>query len=302
MRDGAPLHYLDIGRGDPVILLHGFAMRASLWLPFVLRHAHRHRFILPDLRGFGGSHRLPLTQPQLLNQHADDLADLIAGLDLDDIALGGLSMGACTSLQYHRRYGFDRVRAYLHMDQGPCVLNGPDWSHGLLGETQNERLAPWRVLLEELEPFRDRAFRDVPNSLRRRFWVTLSEFYAHAFHARGWHRIAGLARYEGMAKLMAPVDNWTIYLDCMRSYMRDDYDWRPTLHRISVPMTVLVGMDSTMYPAAGQLSIAEHVPHAHMVRFSGCGHAIPFEAPRRFGRALAGFLATDAERALPAVV
>lgn len=113
MRDGAKLNYIEVGRGEPVILLHGFAMRAAHWLPFVTRHVLRHRFILPDLRGFGGSHELPVSGERLLDQHADDLHDLITGLGLREVALGGLSMGACTALQYHQRYGFAAVRAPL---------------------------------------------------------------------------------------------------------------------------------------------------------------------------------------------
>jgi len=35
MRDGARLHYLDIGRGPVCMLLHGFGMPATLWLPFI---------------------------------------------------------------------------------------------------------------------------------------------------------------------------------------------------------------------------------------------------------------------------
>src|SRR5262245_38430785 len=140
MRDGAELHYLDVGRGPTVMLLHGFAMPAPLWLPFVAPLATRFRFVLPNLRGFGGSHHVSLTNPCLLTQHADDVADLIEQLGLDDIRLGGLSMGACTSLQYNRLYGFDRVRSYLHIDQAPRVLNGPDWRHGLLGAEQKHRL------------------------------------------------------------------------------------------------------------------------------------------------------------------
>ena len=68
-RDGAKLHYLSIGRGAPVILLHGFAMQGAMWLPFIAPLAMRFRFILPYLRGFGGSHDVPLSQPCLLHSN-----------------------------------------------------------------------------------------------------------------------------------------------------------------------------------------------------------------------------------------
>ena len=292
MRDGAQLHYLSFGRGpDTCVLLHGFAMNAAMWLPFVAPLAWRVRFVIPDLRGFGRSHTLPLVQRSILDQHADDLHDLLQVLDLDDVHLAGLSMGACTALQYQRRHGFGRIRSYLHMDQSPCVLNGPGWRHGLLGEEQESRLAAWGELLEQLEARRHLPYAKLPRSLRKRMWRGLAQFCTYAFHHRGLLALSSLARHERLIRRIAPTANWPVYIDCLRSYMVDDYDWRPSLPRLKVPMTALIGVESRMYPAAGQLRIAEYVPHARLVPVPDCGHVIPFEAPRLFLRELNRFLA-----------
>lgn len=290
MRDGAQLHYHDLGRGKPVVLLHGFAMPAALWIPFVAPLLHRYRFILPDLRGFGGSHRVPLSNPCLLTQHANDVADLIEGLHLRDVRLGGLSMGACTALQYHRLHGFERIHSYLHMDQSPCVRNDRDWQHGLLGEEQYKRIGHWQELRNELEVHRHKPFHQVPEPLRQRLWHTLGDFFGYAFHTKAWRAFTSLARHEAFIRTVAPVSNWPIYMDVLRSYTEDDYDWRPDLPRITVPMTVMIGMQSTMYPPEGQQLFRALVPQAHTVEFDGCGHAIPFEAPARFARELRRFL------------
>lgn len=292
MRDGAPLHYYDLGRrrAPPCVLLHGFAMTGAAWLPFVAPLMARYRFILPDLRGFGRSHRLRLSQNVLLDQHADDLADLLQALDLHRVHLGGLSMGACTSMQFHRRHGFDRVRAYLHIDQSPCVLNGPDWTHGLLGAEQAQGLLDMLALADQLEPYRGEPYRALPRALRRRMWAHLATFYRHAFHRKHWQHLAGLAQHELLIRRIARVDNWSIYLDCVRSYARDGYDWRASLPEMKVPVTALVGLQSTMYPAAGQLALRELVPHAKVLPIDNCGHAVPFEQPRRFVAELGRFL------------
>ena len=57
MRDGARLHYLDVGRGPVCMLLHGFAMPATLWLPFIAPFVTSYRFVLPNLRGSLGVFR-----------------------------------------------------------------------------------------------------------------------------------------------------------------------------------------------------------------------------------------------------
>lgn len=291
MRDGARLHYYDVGRGSRTcVLLHGFAMPAALWLPFVAPLLPRYRFVLPDLRGFGRSHRLKLSNSTLLTQHADDVADLFQQLDLRDVALGGLSMGACTSMQYHRLYGFERVRAYLHIDQAPRVINAADWPHGLLGELQEEGFADMSALMVQLEPYREHGYYELPRHLRRQLWHHLAVFYRHSFHRPALRSFVGLARHEPLIRRLAPVANWPIYMDCLRSYLRDDYDWRDTLPAMRVPLTVLVGMQSGMYPAPGQLKMAELVPQARIVKVENCGHAIPFEQPLTFVRELGKFL------------
>lgn len=292
MRDGAQLHYIDVGRGAPVVMLHGFAMHGALWLPFALRHAHRYRFILPDLRGFGGSHHLSLSKADVLDQHADDLHDLVETLGLSRFVLGGLSMGACTALQYHRRYGFDRVSDYLNIDQSLRIRNTDDWKGGLMGATQDERLGPWMENMAQLAPWRGRAFRAIPRQLRQRFWAILSEFYGCAFHRTTWKRAAGMARQERVTRLMAPTANWPIYLDCLNAFMTENYDWLDSAASINVPVTNFVGMQSLMYPAHAQLQTAQRITQTHTVTFDECGHAIPFDAPLRFSRAFADFLAS----------
>lgn len=292
MRDGARLHYLDIGRGPVCVLLHGFAMQGAMWLPFIAPLAHRYRFILPDLRGFGFSHRLPMSSPSILDQHAHDLSDLLDGLNLGRVHLAGLSMGACTSLQYNRLYGFDRVHAYLNIDQSPCVRNTADWRGGLFGAEQERRFAEWGPLAQKLlECGRDTPYEILPLELRRELFSTLGEFLDYAFHSRAWRLLRHAARHEPIMGRIAPTANWPIYIDTLGSYMRDDYDWRPSLQKVTVPMTVIAGMQSTMYPASGQLRIQDYVPHARIVRVENSGHVVPFEAPARFVRELARFLA-----------
>jgi pimeloyl-ACP methyl ester carboxylesterase len=183
------------------------------------------------------------------------------------------------------------------MDQAPCVRNSPDWRHGLLGAEQQHRLGAWRELMAQLEVYRGQPYRQVPKPLRRQLWHALSEFIGYAFHGGPWLLIGQLVRFEFLIRRITPVANWPIYLDCLRSYLEDnDYDWRPSLEKIDVPMTVLVGMRSRMYPAAGQLKIRDHVPHARIERFYNTGHAIPFEAPRQFMRVLREFLRVHSER------
>jgi pimeloyl-ACP methyl ester carboxylesterase len=51
------LHYLQAGRGAPVVLLHGFAETSHMWRPALAALAHDHTVLAIDLPGAGGSSR-----------------------------------------------------------------------------------------------------------------------------------------------------------------------------------------------------------------------------------------------------
>src|SRR5438128_10001637 len=53
--NGVKLHYLTAGKGDPVVLLHGYAETSHMWPPLIAKLAEKHSVIAPDLRGFGQS-------------------------------------------------------------------------------------------------------------------------------------------------------------------------------------------------------------------------------------------------------
>lgn len=53
--NGTKLHYLVAGRGEPVLLLHGYAQTSHMWRPLIVELARTHTVIAPDLRGFGQS-------------------------------------------------------------------------------------------------------------------------------------------------------------------------------------------------------------------------------------------------------
>src|SRR3954447_24933233 len=53
--NGVKLHYLVAGKGDPIVLLHGFAETSHMWRPLISELAKNHTVIAPDLRGYGST-------------------------------------------------------------------------------------------------------------------------------------------------------------------------------------------------------------------------------------------------------
>ena len=282
MRDGAALHVRTLGKGAPLVLLHGFAMESRHWLPFAYPLAFRYRVIIPDLRGFGASHELAHNQPCVLTNYADDLYDLLEHLQLEDVSLGGISMGALTALQYFRLYRNARIARYLHIDQAPRGLNNEEWQWGLFGPRHAERIDTARQLLEALSPYEEQQTRyeALPPQLKTQLWYELGRFFASAL-SRPLHKRAAekMLQYEPIARRLLRTENWPAYIRCLRAYIEQDYDMRDVLNEIDIPVSLLIGMKSEMYPPAGQLRMADHLSNVRIVPFTGSGHAPLLDQP-----------------------
>jgi non-heme chloroperoxidase len=292
-RGGHALHVRVLGRGAPCVLLHGFASDSRSWLPFVLPLLHRRRFIIPDLRGFGRSHEVPLEGDCPLTQFATDLEDVLSAMNVHSAALVGISMGAFTALQTFRMFGGARFDRYMHIDQGPSIKNRPDYPFGLLGAAQAEFFPQVAQLLEKmLGEFAEAHYDELPRELREEFWRLLGEFSSAAFTPPLLRQLLlRAARNEALMRRVLPIKRVQAYATIVRAYLERDYDLRDAFGAIAVPMTVLIGGASRMYPPEGQRTIRELAPHARVREVANVGHMLPYEAPREFMRELRTFLA-----------
>ena len=293
MRDSARLYVRVIGRGQPVLMLPGLGMVSRHWLAFVLPHAHRFRFYMPDFRGHGRSRHAQVTQADVFQSHTDDVQDVIAHFGLSDFVLAGLSLGATTALHLQRETGFAGVRAYLHIDQSPNVLNGPGWDHGLGGTRQGElfqHMAEARVLLAQHPDAR--YFHELPLATRELLAAAVGQLLAVLGTPPKRAALIGraLPRLPGSVAKRVPL----LRLDDMRTYLNaysgGGHDYRPTLDRGDVPVTLMMGMKSPLYAPAGQELVASRARRGRVVRFERSGHVPLMDEPLRFQREFGRFL------------
>jgi len=104
LANGTDIYYVEVGQGEPLLLLHGGAVSTSpLWAgtPFAyVSHmdtfAEHFRVIAPDTRGTGRTVN-PGGGPVSFTQLADDVVALIDALDLGRPLICGFSEGAITA-------------------------------------------------------------------------------------------------------------------------------------------------------------------------------------------------------------
>lgn len=94
--DGVRIRYIDMGKGEPVVLVHGFAATFALnWaLPGTLAALSKdYRVIALDVRGHGGSDK-PHDDALYGEEMANDVIRLLDHLKIERAHIVGYSMGA----------------------------------------------------------------------------------------------------------------------------------------------------------------------------------------------------------------
>lgn len=94
---GASLRYLAAGSGPPILLVHGLGGSAFNWIAVAPALARRHRVLVPDLPGHGGS--APLPSLETLDPVADALADLLRCEEAEPALVVGHSLGGLVGVR-----------------------------------------------------------------------------------------------------------------------------------------------------------------------------------------------------------
>ena len=110
---GNLIHYEVLGRGRPVILLHGWVGSWRYWIPTMQLLQMKYRVYALDLYGFGDSAKDP--KRYSLEHQIALLADFMQELGIPKAAMIGHGLGALIITEYARRYS-DRVPRMLIVD------------------------------------------------------------------------------------------------------------------------------------------------------------------------------------------
>src|SRR5690348_875510 len=99
VNDGAHIYVQDIGTGKPLILIHGWPLTHHMFEDQAVKLAENGcRVITLDLRGFGESSHT--WDGNDYDTWVNDIKQVIEAFDLQDVTLGGFSMGGSIALRY----------------------------------------------------------------------------------------------------------------------------------------------------------------------------------------------------------
>jgi len=109
--NGVKIHYLRSGKGEPIILLHGYAQTSHMWRPLIPELAKTHTIIAPDLRGFGHSSKPEGGYDK--KTMAQDIHALAASLGYTRAGIVGHDIGLMVAYAYAAQYPSEVDRIVL---------------------------------------------------------------------------------------------------------------------------------------------------------------------------------------------
>ncbi|MDR6299858.1 alpha/beta fold hydrolase [Mesonia maritima] len=217
------IYYEDFGKGQPVILIHGWPLSHKSWEGQVATLVDAgYRVISYDRRGFGSS-SAPWGDYDY-STLAQDLRKLILELDLNDCIIVGFSMGGGEVVRYFTDYGNDRIaKAALISSIIPLVKKKDDNPKG--------------VPEEDLQ--------DIMKSLKSNRIGFLKEFHKNFYN------------YDEMKNKMSEAQldyDWSIAshaspiatIKCAEAWAETDF--REELKNVNVPTLIVHGAADNIVP------------------------------------------------------
>lgn len=267
--DDTDIHWVEMGEGRPIVLLHGLANNYRTWLRIAPALARTHRVLMPDLAGHGLSSRPDASYS--LAWHASVMGRWMDALDLDGIDLVGHSYGG-------------GVAQWMLLDRGPRIRRLALVAAGGLGREVNWGL---RLCASELVERLGQPFMGIGTRLG--LSVLDADFDEEDLVSSSW-----MSAMPGTARAFARTVRDVIGWEGQRRHFLD----RAREVEKMPPICVYWGDRDPILPARHAVDAAALLDGAELVRFEGCGHFPHREFASDFAREIEAYL--DAPSSTPA--
>jgi 3-oxoadipate enol-lactonase len=235
-----------------LVLANSLGTDARIWDAVIARLAARYRVVSYDKRGHGlsdapdGDYRL--------DDHVDDLQGLLNYLEIERLALAGVSVGGLIAQGFALRHP-QRLAALVLCDTAAKVGDAAMW---------NQRIAA----------VRDRGLAAIAEPVMAR-WFTERFRLEQADEVAGWRNML----------LRTPVEGYAGTCAALR-----DADLRSAVASIASPTLVVVGEQDLSTPVELVRGMAEAIGGSQFAVIPDCGHIPSIEQPQALAALITNFL------------
>lgn len=243
--------YLEGGKGETVVFLHGAAGSKTQWRSLMQEYLPDHRVIAIDLPG------LNVTQTFRIKKHSGRqygvwLGKVLDQLRLERVHLVGTSLGSAVAAYYAAQHP-QRVTSLTLLAYPSMIMASADDSAKALKQLLD--VSDLKTA-EDLQRAYDRSYYQAPAVPRIVLRYNLREFqkFQPAFQA----------------VLNELMESRPMLMACLR--------------QIKVPTLILQGIEDRVSPPVGQAYWQRQIPHARYHEIPECGHMIHIEKPDEVAR------------------
>jgi 3-oxoadipate enol-lactonase len=251
------IYYEARGRGDPLVLIPGYASDNTSFFRQIPGLAENYRVIAIDNRGTGLSDKPDI--PYSMEMMAKDTAGLLDSLGIRKAHFYGISMGG--PIAEHVALCYPEMTASLILACAYC---------GAKHDVKPDQAAIDAIYSMQGTP-EERAMRLLP-------FLFSQEFISNKMDVIQQFGLLYFKNYP-------PPHVFKRQQEAIK--MVDTYDRLP---EIGAPTLVIAGTEDKLVPPENSRILASRIPGAESIALKGVGHFLSVEAPEAANKAIHGFL------------
>jgi non-heme chloroperoxidase len=250
--DGVEIFYKDWGKGQPIVFSHGWPLSADDWDAQMMFFAnHGYRVVAHDRRGHGRSSQVAGGHD--MDHYADDLAAVVAELDLNNAVHIGHSTGGGEVVRYITRHNRGQVAKAVLISAVPPIMVKTSGNPGGLPK-------------EVFDGFQAQVATN-----RSQFYRDLAAGPFYGFNRPGVKQVEGIIQNWWRQGMMGGAK---AHYDGIVAFSQTDFT--EEMKKITIPVLVMHGDDDQIVPYAdsGPLS-AKLLKSSTLKTYKGFPHGMP---------------------------
>jgi len=273
--NGAELYYKIMGKGEPIVVLHGGpGLEHTYLLPQMGKLSQRYQLIFYDQRATGGSIAGTDSSSITLDNFVKDLEGIRMAFDLDKMNLLGHSWGGMLAMFYGIKYP-QNVNSLMLIGSGGARS---DFWDDLYYNINRKRTTVDSLALTNIR---------VSEKYKNNDVATLAKFYKTFFKPYFYDQ--DLADSLSTTFTDRTLHNSRIIWERPLAHEVDNYDIRDQLSIIKSPTLIIHG-DSDVIPVKYAEEIHNRLENSDLVILEQCGHFPYIEVQDRFFRLISNFM------------
>jgi pimeloyl-ACP methyl ester carboxylesterase len=248
--------YLEGGKGDTVILLHGFGGYKDRWTAFA-KYLKGYHLVIPDVPGFGESSQVP-TDSYDVESQVGRINRFVEVLKLDKFHMAGNSLGGAFTATYGAKHP-EKVLTLALLDTVGAPSQNKSEILLQLEKGNNLLLAGNTEDVEKLMALVYAKTPTIPPSFKK---ILIADWIAHrSFNKKIWNDVQPL-----------------------------HYSLAPILPLIQAPVLIIWGDQDNVLDAGGVAFLEKNLKNYRTVIMKDTGHCPMIEKPEETAKAYMSFL------------